>query len=249
MLTNAIILILREVLESTLLITLLLALSSSRHQSVRWLFIALPIGAIGALCYGHYLTPISIMLDYTGQEWFGIGLHLLIFIAIAILLYRPQLKGVTQLWLVLPCALSLIREGAEVLLYLSAGANVSSLLGALLGMGIGISIAILLYYGIVNCLVWLQQRLSVALLAIVGASQLSQIAPLLIQIDLLGQAAPLWDSSFLIDESSLIGELLFALAGYEATPSLWQVAFYLFGLITLLPMILMRTDSPDSTKQ
>ena len=61
-----------------------------------------------------------------------------------------------------------------------------------------------------------------------------QIAKQLMQIGLLDSAAPLWDSSFLVDEHSWAGELLYALVGYDSRPAPIQGVFY---LLTIAPIV------------
>jgi high-affinity iron transporter len=47
---------------------------------------------------------------------------------------------------------------------------------------------------------------------------------------MLPAQAPLWDASGWISEISLTGQLLYALIGYEATPTPLQIIFYLLTL-------------------
>ena len=49
---------------------------------------------------------------------------------------------------------------------------------------------------------------------------------LLVQADWLPASQPLWNSSAWLPEGSLLGQLLYALIGYEATPGPWQVGLY-----------------------
>jgi high-affinity iron transporter len=72
------------------------------------------------------------------------------------------------------------------------------------------------------------------LLAAVAASMSLQASKLLIQADFLSAAAPLWDSSWLVEEDSLFGQLLYALMGYEATPSLVEVIAYAGSLLVVI---------------
>jgi high-affinity iron transporter len=62
---------------------------------------------------------------------------------------------------------------------------------------------------------------------------LMQASMLLEQVDWLPSATAVWDSSGLISERSIAGELLYAVFGYEATPSALQLALYLSGLAVM----------------
>jgi high-affinity iron transporter len=83
---------------------------------------------------------------------------------------------------------------------------------------------------------------------LIGAGMAGQASLLLIQADWLPSQAPLWDSSNLVAENSITGQLLYALIGYEATPTPIQAIAYFGGLI--LPLVLMlitrQGSSPDA---
>lgn len=61
-----------------------------------------------------------------------------------------------------------------------------------------------------------------------------QIAQLLAQADWIPSQYPLWNSSALISENSLTGQLLYALIGYEATPTPIQIISYLISLLLII---------------
>jgi high-affinity iron transporter len=73
---------------------------------------------------------------------------------------------------------------------------------------------------------------------------LAQAATLLIQADILPSQAALWDTSGWVREDSLLGQLLYAIAGYEATPTLLQASAYFggIGLIAVAAYIARWSD-------
>ena len=68
MLLSSVIIILREVLEAALLISVLLVLTRSLDKSFRWVLWALLAGMIGAMVYGISIDTISEWFDGVGQE-------------------------------------------------------------------------------------------------------------------------------------------------------------------------------------
>jgi high-affinity iron transporter len=74
----------------------------------------------------------------------------------------------------------------------------------------------------------------------------SQAAAFLVQADLLPPLGnQLWDSSWLLQDDSIPGRLLHALAGYVAQPAGIQVLFYLAALGVIGgTMRLVRRDRP-----
>ena len=61
------------------------------------------------------------------------------------------------------------------------------------------------------------------------------------QADFLPAQIEIWDSSFLVSESSVTGELLQAAFGYEATPTVTQLTLYVGAIVaSLAAMALAR---------
>ena len=135
-------------------------------------------------------------------------------------------------------SLALIREGAEIWIYVSGFAaaldlRASVLTGSLMGAGIGISLGVLLYSTLRALPPTWQRPACLVLLALIGAGMVMQATLLLEQMDWLEAGQSLWDSTFLVSEGSLSGELLYAVFGYEATPSPMQGTIYLASLIAM----------------
>ena len=84
MLLNAVIIILREVLEAALIISVFLALSHLLNRNLWWMLLALVLGFSGAYVYAVNLSQISMALDGTGQEVLNAVLHSVIFLALLI---------------------------------------------------------------------------------------------------------------------------------------------------------------------
>jgi high-affinity iron transporter len=73
----------------------------------------------------------------------------------------------------------------------------------------------------------------------------AQAVQLLVQADWLTSAGPAWDTSWLVPEASLPGQLLYALVGYEAAPSVVVAAGYGVGLAILTAAIVIGWASYD----
>ena len=241
MLLNSVILILQETLEAALLISVLLALNFQFRKSWTWLPYALIFGLVGASLYAFYISPISEWFDYVGQEVTNASIHIAIVFAMVCYtaIVSTNIAGrAYSLAAALIVSLAILREGSEILVYLSGFVYQTEEfpavgVGASIGFGIGLSTGIIAYYTLVKLPGKWSILLPLALLAIFAGSMASQATLELSQADWLPYTAMLWDSSSLISESSIMGQLLYALFGYEATPSAAQVAAYL-GTILLL---------------
>lgn len=233
-LIEAVLVVLREVLEFALLVGILLAAGAQAGARGRWLPAALLAGTAGAWGYMRCMGSISGWFDGVGYELVNAGLQILVYgLLLGVIGLLARCPGRTPGafgWLAAGAIVSAItREGSEILLYLSAfegrpQAVPDLLLGAVLGGGVGFSAGALLYYLLRGLPQRWAGRVTVLLLALVGAGMWSQASALLIQADWLPAHAPLWDSSAVLPENSLPGQVLYALLGYEATPGPWQVA-------------------------
>ncbi len=252
--TDAVIIVLREVLEAMLLICLLMASSTAMGVRVKWLVASLVIGMIGASLYGVNLETVSMAFAGFGQELVNSGL----LIAIALLLAAHNFLATRKmidsdyttpvLLLQFLCigivSMAVTREGAEIYLYLYAygvlADNMNSVFsGGAIGMGVGLSFGTFFYYGL-SALKSRRRLLVCCVLSLVlAAGMMGQAAFYLSQADILPSQFTLWDTSGVVAESSLIGELLHAAIGYEASPTLTQAFLYLGSiLISLLAMLL-----------
>ncbi len=133
-------------------------------------------------------------------------------------------------------AIAIMREGAEILLYIGGFFKNSDELGAVLvgssiGLGIGFSIGIILYFALISVPRSWHLKVILILLAFFAGNMSSQSALLLTQADWIPAGPMLWDTSRILSESSITGRLLYAVLGYEATPSAAQCLGYLFGML------------------
>ncbi len=261
MLLNSVIIVLREVLEASLLVSLMVLLSHSLKLSLSWLKWASITGLLGAFLYAHTLVFISDWFDGVGQEVLNASLQYLIYLllagfCIALLgmnkgFYSdsapPTSLTLTMMrWVMgISISVSMIREFSEIIIYLQVFSPTEPafsgvVIGATLGVGIGLSISVIFYY----LLDYINQRRShytmIIFLAFLTAGMLLQATQLLIQADWLPAQQPLWDSSAWIAEQSVLGQLLYAVFGYEATPSLLEVVIYGVGLSILLFFIMRQ---------
>ncbi|KGM06777.1 High-affinity iron permease [Methylophaga thiooxydans] len=241
MLLNAVIITLREVLEASLIISVFLALSQLLERKLSWLLLAMFVGAVGGFVYGQNLGAVSMAWDGMGQELVNAGLHLLIFLSLLVFMisvphqHKKRWRIVTLLATITAVVVAITREGSEIILYFSGAMSIPNMLlpvliGSIVGAGIGISVGIYFYYLLINMRLKYGMWLGYLFLLLVAGSMISQAIEFLIQADFIHAGKPLWDSSILISERSVIGQLLYALVGYEATPAPIQVVAYVSSI-------------------
>lgn len=254
MLLTSVILVLRETLEAALLISILAVVSRHLRQRVTWLPLALVIGTPLALLYAANMRSVSNWFDYVGQEVVNAAMQVSIGVAVVVLTWlmvcvRPLPSAPSSpidarrlRWLTLCAALTvslaITREGAEIAVYLGGflvqpDRLPAVLAGSFVGASIGISVGILVYYGLMALRGRARQPVLLILLAMTCGNMLAQSVLQLTQADLLPAGSSLWDSSAWLAESSIAGQLLYSLVGYESTPSALQAWAYLGGIVVV----------------
>lgn len=251
MLAAAIILF-RETLEAALILGIVAAATRGVLGRSRALFTGVGFGLVGSVLLAAVMGEVANWADGLGQELFNAGV---LGLAVCMLAWhhiwmqshgaelaaqakkvgvgvREGAVGLSAI--VVLIALTVLREGAESVLFLqgiSSASGQGSLpmwLGALAGVLTGGALGYLLYAGLVKIpLKWFFSVTGV-LLVLLAAGLASQMARFLVQADVLpALATPVWDTSWLLTLESLPGAMLHVLIGYDPEPSGIQIVFYL----------------------
>ena len=113
--------------------------------------------------------------------------------------------------------------------------NTQVVLGGFGGLFFGILVGAALYFGLASIPVGKLFSLTNVFVVLLAAGMAGQMGNKLVQADVLPSGAdPVWDSSFLVEQSSGVGTFFNALMGYEARPSLTHVAFFALGLLVIV---------------
>ncbi len=250
MLLDAVLIVLRETLEAGVLVSVLLSLGNLYQLKRNWLWSSLIVGGVSAFFYASQLGVVSEWFDYVGQEVvnasFQYGLYLcLLCICFLISSTQPINKRLLRLLLGAAVVLAVIREGTEVIIFFTGFLSdgdvlVKAITSGFIGLMIGFSVGALCYYLIVSPVYKNSRILSIGVLVFVAAGMVAQATQLLIQADWLPSSAPLWDSSSFLPEASTMGQLAYAVFGYEASPTLIEVVLYFTALLLIPCVIFLR---------
>jgi len=269
MLGSAII-VFRETLEAALIIGIIAAATRGLPFRNAWLLAGIGAGVVGSLIVDSLTGQIAQLAEGAGQELFNasvLGLAAVILAGHNIWMARhgvqlamsaKQLgqevvtgsRAMSALGVVI--ALSVLREGSETALFLygllAGGAEslTTVLSGGATGLFVGAIAGYGLYAGILRVPVRVFFALTSGLILLLAAAMASQTARFLVQADVLPSLGnPLWNTSWVLDNTSMVGRFLHALVGYEAMPSGIQVVFYTTTLILILVgMWLFRVQRP-----
>lgn len=225
-----------------------------KKQRTNWLYQAsiLAIGTMFLLTTN--MAFISQSFSGNGIEFFFSLGYLLIYLFSALFFIREYLfienKITKQKLALFILFLVLLLNGTNFNVYLSHYltqiAQIESLLlGVVLGTGICISIAILLYFTLRYSDENIHPKTSCYFLLLFSAGQLMKMVNRLEQIDILPSGSILWNSNRLLAENSELGYFLTVMFGYEATPSLIQLIIYFTALF--LPILIIKVLKKDSS--
>ena len=258
MLLDAILTVLRETLEAGVLVSLLAAVSRGCGLPRRWFVLALPLGIGLAVLYAANLALISNWFDGVGQELLNSLLQYLICISLLLLLTllarRERTRpGALRACMTVAVICAVTREGAEILLFFSTylqaeEALVRALTSGFVGLAVGLSVGVLTFIGLLTLPPAWRRRVQALLLSLVCAGMALQATQLLIQADWISTGMPLWNSSGLLSENAMLGQMAYAVFGYEATPTAPEIIAYatvlaLLACVHLRPRLSARQNA------
>jgi len=252
------VLILREVLEASLIISVVYAATRGIPARGRWVGLGLGTGVAGALLVAAFAGAIASAVSGIGQEVFNASVLLAAVVMIgwhAIWMSSHGKTLVTKLKsvgsevsvghrplaaLLVVVAIAVLREGSEAVLFVYAqAANGSDWIDLVAGVGAGVlggaAIGLALYLGLLRIPMRYFFTATNWLLLLVAAGMAAQSANFLVQADILPPlGARLWDTSALLSDRSLFGQTLHALIGYDARPAGIQLAFYFVTVVIIV---------------
>lgn len=255
MLIDAVVLVLRETLEAGVLIPLLVVVATQRGMGYRWLAVALVGGMALAVVYASWLGEISTWFGYTGQERLDATSQFSICATIIALVFLLQREGAATSarrllrgLLITPVTLATMREAVEIIVFYQGFAHDAhalrlALVSGIIGLAIGVSVGVLAYHAVLAMPAARARRVLVAVISLVGAGMALQATQLLAQADIVPSTLPVWDSSALVSEASVTGQMLYAVFGYESSPSAWELGAYVTTLLLAAGAVLVGANS------
>jgi len=255
----------REVLEASLIIAIVLGASRGIDQRGKWIASGVGLGILGACIVAILANVATTSFSGNGQAI----LNALILISAVIMLTwhnvwmsshgrqlsievaavgkEIQIGHRPKAALLVIAMAAVMREGSEAVLFLWAIAtsgekNLDMFFGGLAGVVAGSVVGILLYIGLLRIPTRYFFSFTSWLILLLAAGLSAQAAGFLNQVGLLPALGNgVWNTSNILSQDSLLGQLLHILVGYIARPSGIEIVFYVVTFFTIL--ILMRTMS------
>jgi high-affinity iron transporter len=264
-LAGAFIIVLREVIEAGLIVGIVLAATRAMPRRGFYITGGIIVGLLGAALVAAGAGALSAALAGAGQEVFnasilGIAVIMLGWHNVWMARHGRKIganvrqigrdiaagaRSMTALTVVI--AMTILREGSEVVLFLY-GLAISSretgtglLLGAGLGILAGTLLSALTYMGLALIPPRYLFKVTAVLIGFMAAGMAAQCVAFLEQANIvtnLGDAV--WNTSWLVSDNGIAGRVLHTLVGYTGKPTELQLLIYLatlgtiFGLMKLL---------------
>jgi high-affinity iron transporter len=268
----AAIIVFREVLEASLIVSIVLAAAKGIAGRNAWVSIGIGAGIAGAILIASFAGALAEAAQGMGQELFN---AIILLTAVVMLGWhnvwmsthakdmarevgavgKAVMAGSRPLYaLAVVTGVAVLREGSETVLFLygiasSGGEGLLNMaVGGLVGVAGGVAVGAGLYFGLLRIPMRHLFTVTNWMILLVAAGMASQAAGFLVQADLLpALGTAVWDSSWLLTESSLVGKVLHALIGYVSRPAGVQVLFYAATLL-MIGVATFLVGKPSTTK-
>ena len=259
----ALIIVFREVFEAGLIIGIVLAVTRTvPHRNV-WIAGGVLAGVLAACVVAAFAGALSNLFAGMGQELFNAAILAL---AVVMLTWHNvwmarhgkelagELRAAGQavvagekslLALAVVVGVAVLREGSEVVLFLYGVLATGNdtpwgvALGGFAGLVLGALVCWLTYVGLLRIPPRALFTTTTVLIALLSAGMAAQATAFLERANwLTALDSVVWDSSWLLSDSSLLGKALHTLIGYTDQPTAMQLTVYL--AILAVTFVLMR---------
>ncbi len=259
----SLLIVFREVFEAGLIIGIVMAVTSSVPGRGLWVAGGVAAGVLGACVVALFTGGLSELFGGSGQELFNAGI-----LGFAVLMLgwhnvwmarhgremAAEMRAAGQAVvtgskslaaLAVVVMIAVLREGSEVVLFLygvaaaQGGADLSMAAGGAVGLVLGAIVCLLTYLGLITIPTRYLFAVTSTLITLLAAGMAAQAIAFLQQANILTVFdETVWNTSWLLSDSSLLGRALHTLIGYVDQPTAMQLIAYAATLAVIL--VLMR---------
>jgi high-affinity iron transporter len=265
----ALIIVFREVFEAGLIIGIVLAVTRTVPHRNLWIGGGVLAGVAGACLVAAFAGALSNLFAGMGQELFNAAI---LGIAVVMLTWHnvwmarhgrelaSEVRAIGQavaegskslLALAVVVGVAVLREGSEVALFLygivtsDGGSALSLALGGVIGLVLAALVCMLTYAGLISIPMRSLFAVTTVLITLLAAGMAAQAAAFLEKANwLTAMDNVVWDSSWLLDESSIPGKALHTLIGYTDQPTAMQLSVYVAVLAITFVLTRLSGSQP-----
>jgi len=268
------VIVFREVIEAGLIVGIVLAATQGVPRRSLWVTYGVGGGVLGACLVAAFAGELASLFEGSGQEIFNATILLL---AVCMLTWhnvwmaghgREMARAMKAVGvevsagqrslaaLAIVVGVAVLREGSEVVLFLygiaSQGGTSQSamLLGGALGLVAGAGVSALMFLGLLQIPAGKLFSVTAWLITLLAAGMAAQAVLFLQQGGYLQfLQSTLWDTSWLLSDSSFLGRALHTLIGYVDQPTALQLIVYAGTLAVIVALMkLFATPAPQRTQ-
>lgn len=264
---GALIIVFREVVEAGIVVGIVLAVTQTVPNRLRYIFGGVLAGACGAGLVGMFTGLIAQAMAGMGQELFNAAI---LSLAVVMLTWHNvwmarhgrqmtnELHAIGEevrsgskplIALAIVVAVAVLREGSEIVLFLygiilaGGSSGLAVFAGGVLGLLLGAALSFLTFRGLIAIPLRHLFRVTTILIAFIAAGLAVQAVAFLEQADLATKLEKtVWNTSSFLPDDGILGRLLHTLIGYTDQPTQLQLLVYVLTLATIF--ILMKIVSP-----
>lgn len=262
------IVIFRECLEIAILLSIVLASTHNIKDRGRYIILGIMIGCVAASILAFFASTLAFAFDGIGDELFDVGAMILTVVVIGWTItwmkeYSANIKqemndvaskihsgSMHKLNLTAIVAATFFREASEMVLFIysltpsSSIETIDYLVGFASGVILGISCGIAIYFGLLKYSGKYIFKICSIMLIFIAAGIAAEAAGILTSTGAVTFFSDsIWDTSWAIQDNSMIGKLLKILIGYDSRPNLLQLFSYAITL-TILTVLSRRNSRP-----
>jgi high-affinity iron transporter len=269
----ALIIVFREVFEAGLIIGIVLAVTRTVPHRNLWIGGGVLGGVAGACLVAAFAGALSNLFAGMGQELFNAAI---LGIAVVMLTWHnvwmarhgrelaSEVRAIGQavadgskslLALAVVVGVAVLREGSEVALFLygivtsDGGSALSLALGGVIGLVLGALVCMLTYAGLISIPMRSLFAVTTVLITLLAAGMAAQAAAFLEKANwLTAMDNVVWDTSWLLDESSIPGKALHTLVGYTDQPTAMQLSVYVAVLVITFVLMRLSGSQPQAAQ-
>ena len=258
----ALLIVFREVFEAGLIVGIVMAVTSGVAGRGIWIAGGVATGVLGAGVVALFTGGLFELFGGSGQEVFNAGI---LGFAVLMLTWHnvwmsrhgrelaAELRAAGEAVvagskslaaLAIVVAIAVLREGSEVVLFLygvaaaQGGANLAMVAGGFVGLILGSSVCLLTYLGLVTVPTRYLFSVTSALIALLAAGMAAQAIAFLEQANILTALdETVWDTSWILSDSSYLGRALHTLIGYVDQPTAMQLIVYAATLAVIVGLM------------
>ncbi|MDR3496256.1 MAG: FTR1 family protein [Ancalomicrobiaceae bacterium] len=270
---GTLIIVFREVIEAGLVVGIVLSVTRGLAGRMPWILGGIFLGVAGALLLAIFAGTLAAALEGIGQELFNAAV---LTTAVLMLTWhnvwmarhgreiaaeiqtvgKDVARGSRSLAaLAVVVGIAVLREGSEVVLFLYGVALsghdtvAAQITGGFLGLALGAGLSAFTYLGLVAIPTRYLFAVTGMLITFLAAGMAAQAVAFLEQADVITlMTDTVWDTSWLLTDSSIAGRVLHTLIGYVDRPTGMEVVAYVAVLAAMTLISRAFAHRPTGSK-